>query len=66
MPGHNFENDKELLAKTNLPHNFANSFNPDQAQQNLDPICLTLKWYSWKNFSKKLILNKSESAVAQW
>ena len=24
----------------------------------LDPICLTLFWYSWKNFSKKFILKK--------
>ena len=31
---------------------FANSLDPDQAQQNvgsdLDPNCLTLWWYSWK------------------
>ena len=35
---------------------FANSLNPDQAQQNigpdLDPNCLTLWWYSWKIVSK--------------
>ena len=37
-----------------------NSLDPDQAQRHvgpgLDPNCLTLWWYSWKNFSKKLIL----------
>ena len=36
---------------------------PDQARQyvgpDLDPICLTLRWYSWKNFSKKLSLKKT-------
>ena len=41
---------------------FANNLDPDQARQNvgpdLDPICLTLLWYSWKNFSKNLILKK--------
>ena len=42
--------------------NFANSLDPDQAWQNvgpdLDPNCLTLWWYSWKIFLKKLILKK--------
>ena len=41
---------------------FANSLDPDQARQyvglDLDPNCLTLWWYFWKNFSKKLILKK--------
>ena len=41
---------------------FANRLDPDQARQNvgpdLDPNCLTLKWYSKKNFSKMLILKK--------
>ena len=36
---------------------------PNQARQNiqpdLDPICLTLRWYSWKIFFKKLILKNS-------
>ena len=45
---------------------FANSLDPDQARQNvgpdLDPSCLTLWWYSWKNFLKKLILKK----VSKW
>ena len=38
---------------------FANSLDPDQAQQNvgpdLDPNCLTLWRYFWKFFFKKLI-----------
>ena len=38
----------------------ANSLDPDQARQNvgpdLGPNCWTLWWYSWNNFSKKLIL----------
>ena len=42
----------------------ANSLGPDQAQQDvrpdLDPNCLTVWWYSWKNFSKKLILKKNQ------
>ena len=41
----------------------ANRLDPDQARQNvksdLDPNCLTLWWYSWKNFLKKLLLKKS-------
>ena len=42
---------------------FLNRLNPDQARQNvghdLDPICLTLWWYSWKIFFlKKLIRQK--------
>ena len=43
----------------------ANSLDPDQAWQNvrpdLDPNCLTLWWYSWKNFSKKMILKKKSA-----
>ena len=42
--------------------NFANSLNPDQARQKvgpyLDPNCLTIWWYSWKIFLKKLIFKK--------
>ena len=41
-----------------------NSFDQDQGPKNvgpdLDSNCLTLKWYSLNNFSKKLILKKSE------
>ena len=41
---------------------FANRLDPDQAGQNvepdLDPICLALRWHSWKNILKKLILKK--------
>ena len=41
----------------------ANSLDPDQDRQNvgpdLDPNCLTLWWYSWKNFRKKLILERN-------
>ena len=41
---------------------FANSLDPDQARQNvwpdLDANCLTLWWYSWKSFLKKLIFKK--------
>ena len=39
-----------------------NSFDPDQARQNvgpnLDPNCLTHWWYSWKNFSKQIVFLK--------
>ena len=42
---------------------FANSLEPDQAQQNVGPDqdqnCLTTWWYSWKNFSRKLVLKKN-------
>ena len=42
---------------------FANSLDPDQDWQNvdpdLDPNCLTLWWYFWKNISKKFFLKKS-------
>ena len=41
---------------------FANKLDPDQTRQNVgpdpDPNCLTLWWYFWKNFWKKLILKK--------
>ena len=41
---------------------FSNNLYPDQAWQNvrpdLDPNCLTLWWYSWKNFLKNLFLKK--------
>ena len=41
---------------------FESSLDPDQARHfvgpDLDPICSTLRWYSCKNFSKKLILKK--------
>ena len=44
---------------------FANSLDPDQARQHvgpdLDPNCLTLWWYSWKIFLKKLVLKKKKS-----
>ena len=40
-----------------------NSLNPDQARQkvgpDLDPNCLTLWWYFWKNSLKMLIFEKS-------
>ena len=54
---------RELFtSKCHLLITSANSLDPDQARQNvgpdLDPICLTLRWYSWKNFSRKLILKK--------
>ena len=46
---------------------FANSLGPDQARQNvgpdLGPNCLTLWWYSWMNFSKKLILKKNQQTT---
>ena len=42
--------------------NFCKQFGPRSGRQNvgpyLDPSCLTLWWYSWKNFSKKLTLKK--------
>ena len=51
-----------LPTKCRLLITFANSLDPDQARQNvgpdLDQNCLTLWSYSWKNFSKKLILKK--------
>ena len=41
---------------------FEISLDSDQAWQNvgpdLNPICLTLWWYSWKNFLKKLTDDK--------
>ena len=43
----------------------ANSLDPDQARQNvgpdLDPNCLTLWWYSWKFFLKKIKLKKKNN-----
>ena len=52
-----------LVATCRLLITFANSLDPDQAQQNvgpdLDPNCLTLWWYSWKIFLKKLIFKKN-------
>ena len=42
---------------------FAISLDPDQTRQNVypdhdHPICLTLRWYSWKNFVVKADLEK--------
>ena len=43
---------------------FANSLDPDQAQQNigpdLDPNSLTLWWYSWETFLNKVNLKKKK------
>ena len=43
--------------------NFLNSLDPDQARQNdgpdLDPICLTLRWYSWIFFIEKVDIEKN-------
>ena len=43
---------------------FANSLDQDQAWQNvrpdLDPNCLTFWWYSWTNFSRKLMLKNQQ------
>ena len=45
--------------------NLANSLNPDKTQQNvgpdLDQNYSIYWWYSWMNFSKKMILNKISS-----
>ena len=52
--------------KLRLLITFANSLDPDQAQQNwpdLEPNCLTLWWYSWKIFlKKKKKIKKKKSA----
>ena len=51
-----------VYSSSRLLITFTNSLDPDQAQQNvgpdLDPNCMTLWWYSSKNFAKKLILEK--------
>ena len=51
-----------LPHQSNLLIAFANSLDPDQARQNAGPDqdtnCLTLWWYFWKKFSKKLIWKK--------
>ena len=45
---------------------FVNSLDPDKARKDvrpdLDTNCLTLWWYSWKSFLKKLILKK----ISRW
>ena len=50
------------LCMCHLLITFANSLDPDQAWQNvrpdLDPNYLKLWWYSWNNFSKKLIFKE--------
>ena len=47
------------LLQCHLFTNFANRLDPCQAQQNfgpdMDPICLTLRRYSWNNFLEKKI-----------
>ena len=44
---------------------YKNSLNLDQAWHNiwpdLDPICSTVRWYSWKNFSKKADFEKKKA-----
>ena len=48
---------------------FANSLDPDQARHfvgpDLDPICLTLRWYSWQIFSKKFIFKNQQTTKKQ-
>ena len=48
---------KELNLVLSQLLTFANSLDPDQARQNIGPDldrnCLTLRWYSWKNFFRK-------------
>ena len=50
----NYPVGKELMVPYSGPHNIG----PD-----LDPNCLTLWWYSWKKFSKKLILKKNQQTA---
>ena len=57
-----------FLASGNFCHlliTFANSLDSDQVWQNvgpdLDPSCLTLWWYSWMIFLKKLIWKKKST-----
>ena len=51
-----------LFGVSSLPYSllitFANSLDPDQFNlgPDRDPNCMTLWWYSWKKFSKKLTL----------
>ena len=44
--------------------NLCNNFDLDQARQNfgpdLDPFCLTLRWYSWKIFFEKVDFEKTQ------
>ena len=55
-----------LSTECRLLITFANSLDSDQARHNvgpdMGPNCLTRWWYSWKNFSKKLILQK----ISRW
>ena len=68
-----YKSDQLFTCKCRLLITFANSLDPDQAQHiaglNLDPNCLTLWWYSRKNFSKRLILKKTaddKKVSRQW
>ena len=46
---------------------FVNRLDPDQAWQNdepdLDPICLTLRWYSRKFFFEKVDFEKIQQTI---
>ena len=47
----------------------ANSLDPDQARQNvgpdLDPICLTFRWYSCNNFFEKVDFEKNQQTTTK-
>ena len=61
----------KLLTFNSLPTScrllitFASSLDPDQVRQDVGPVldrnCLTLWWYSWTNYLKKLILKKKST-----
>ena len=50
--------------------NLCKQFGPRSGRQNvgpdLDQNCLTLWWYSWKNFSEKMILKKINRWLNTW
>ena len=54
-----------LPTECHLLITFANSLDSDQARQNLRPdwdwICLTLRWYSFKEFTEKVDFEKKKS-----
>ena len=62
------KSNKQILVSS--AHMFANRLNPDQALQNvgidLDTLCLTLRWYFKKNFSKTLILKNVNRRQKAW
>ena len=54
-----------MLSADDLCRQFGPRSGRPSVKPDLDPNCLSLWWYSWENFSKKLILKKKTADVTK-